>query len=161
MSCYVMSCHVMSCHVMSCHVMSYYIILYYNGTTVVYAVRRWPKRRYAAHTCILLDKEFVEVYLYSVLLIYLPVKAASDERGNDPLCSATRRKNHDCPIDKFFTLRSCFMCFLLRSDWLLSAHRMWLFALSWLHWHMSWSGLPLHIFLHAIHEHFHICIETI
>ena len=28
----------------------YYIILYY-GTTVLYAVRRWPKRRYAAHDC--------------------------------------------------------------------------------------------------------------
>jgi hypothetical protein len=29
-------------------------ILYhnFNGTTVVYAVRRWPKRRYAAQTCI-------------------------------------------------------------------------------------------------------------
>jgi hypothetical protein len=26
----------------------FYIILYY-GTTVVYEVRRWPKRRYAAH----------------------------------------------------------------------------------------------------------------
>jgi len=25
-------------------------MLYY-GTTVVYAVRRWPKRCYAAHTC--------------------------------------------------------------------------------------------------------------
>ena len=25
-----------------------------DGTTFVYAVRRWPKRRYAAHDCILL-----------------------------------------------------------------------------------------------------------
>jgi len=30
------------------------IIIYSYGTTVVYAVRRWPKRRYAAHTCIYL-----------------------------------------------------------------------------------------------------------
>jgi len=28
----------------------YYIILQSYGTTVVYAVRCWPKRRYAAHT---------------------------------------------------------------------------------------------------------------
>ena len=26
------------------------VIIYY-GTTVVYAIRRWPKRRYALHTC--------------------------------------------------------------------------------------------------------------
>ena len=30
----------------------YYIILQSYGTTVVYAIRRWPKRRYAAHHCI-------------------------------------------------------------------------------------------------------------
>ena len=36
---------------MSRHVTLYYIILYYYGTTVLYAVRRWPKRRYAAHSC--------------------------------------------------------------------------------------------------------------
>jgi len=27
-------------------------VLQYYGTTVLYAVRRWPKRRYAAHDCI-------------------------------------------------------------------------------------------------------------
>ena len=29
-----------------------------NGTTVVHVVRRWPKRRYAAHTCIKIRSEF-------------------------------------------------------------------------------------------------------
>ena len=36
----------------------YITILYYYGTTVVYVVRRWPKHRYAAHTCILYFKFF-------------------------------------------------------------------------------------------------------
>ena len=37
------------------YIILYYIILYFiilYGTTVVYAFRRWPKRRYAAHDCI-------------------------------------------------------------------------------------------------------------
>ena len=42
------------------YIILYYIILYYiilsqsYETTVVYAVNRWPNRRYAAHTCLLL-----------------------------------------------------------------------------------------------------------
>jgi len=32
-------------------VLQYIIILLTYGTTVGYAIRLWPKRRYAAHTC--------------------------------------------------------------------------------------------------------------
>ena len=40
------------------NIMLYYIILYYisYGTTVVYTVRRWWKRRYAAHICICTER---------------------------------------------------------------------------------------------------------
>ena len=44
------------------YIILYYIILYY-GTTVLYAVRRWPKRRYLAHdcTCRVIDNAIIAV----------------------------------------------------------------------------------------------------
>jgi len=42
-----------NCNTVGSIIILYYnIILLYYGTAVVYAVRRWPKRRYAAHDCI-------------------------------------------------------------------------------------------------------------
>ena len=35
----------------NCNTVVSIVILQYYGSTVVYTVRRWPKRRYAAHTC--------------------------------------------------------------------------------------------------------------
>jgi hypothetical protein len=58
MSCHIMSCHNIyhiiyhiSCIILYCIIL-YYIILYYIIMDhLLYAVRCWPKRRYAAHTC--------------------------------------------------------------------------------------------------------------
>jgi len=35
--------------IISLYIIKIYYIIIYNGTTVVYTVRRWPKRRYVAH----------------------------------------------------------------------------------------------------------------
>ena len=58
MLCYVVLCYIILCYIILHFIILYYVILYYiilyyiilyYGTTVVYAVRRWPKRRYETH----------------------------------------------------------------------------------------------------------------
>jgi len=57
----------------NCNTVVSIIILYYYGTTVVYAVRRWQKRRYAAHDRTLCAHNVERLHVKEVVYIVTAV----------------------------------------------------------------------------------------
>jgi len=62
--CYIILYYIILYYIILYYIILYYIILYYYATTVVFAVRRLPKRRYAAHIRALYDVHTTTKFTY-------------------------------------------------------------------------------------------------